>query len=198
MAFCGLLDPRAVGMKATMDANDPPDDTIREEESPYFVGTPCGAESHDNLCEREATLSPDLLTAIGTAEGFGSALLTVLVFLVPSYPGTQELSLIVMITLMGLGMGLGIGGIRFGKGDGRVLAWCSVVVLSLLFFAFVGKSVRDKVKQSSSGLTGLLPPKLGKPARFRATSPHHKLHHPSTIIFCTPAALAKSSSVTSR
>ena len=31
-----------------------------------------------------------------------------------------------------------------------------------------------------------------------AGSPHHLASHPSTITFCTPAALAKSSSVTSK
>ena len=37
-----------------------------------------------------------------------------------------------------------------------------------------------------------------KEARFRASPSHHLATHPSTITFATPAALAKSSSVTSR
>jgi hypothetical protein len=36
----------------------------------------------------------------------------------------------------------------------------------------------------------------GKDTRFRAPSPHQQLTHPATITFATPAALAKSSSVT--
>jgi hypothetical protein len=38
--------------------------------------------------------------------------------------------------------------------------------------------------------------KSGEDARFRAPSPHHRLTQ--TITFATPAALEKSSSVTSR
>ena len=41
-------------------------------------------------------------------------------------------------------------------------------------------------------------PKSGKAARFRVPSPQHLATHPSTVTLATPAAFAKSSSVTSR
>ncbi len=41
-------------------------------------------------------------------------------------------------------------------------------------------------------------PKSGKAARFRVPSPQHLATYASTVTFATPAALAKSSSVTSK
>src|SRR5438046_2409932 len=95
---------------------------------------PMKTAPHKDTDERGPTAS-----VAGCVEGYLALMLIVLAFLAPSvdHPGNP----IGHAVYIGIAFGLALGGVRFGKGGGRLAAQVALSVLSLWLLAVLAVSI---------------------------------------------------------
>jgi hypothetical protein len=83
----------------------------------------------------------DARGSIASAEGYLALALIVLAYLAPGVDHPSNDRVIIGAVWTGIAFGLAVGGVRFGKGGGRLAAWVALGVLSFLLLAVLAASL---------------------------------------------------------
>ena len=83
----------------------------------------------------------DARRSIASVEGYLALVLLVLPWLTPSIDHPSKDMIIGRAVYTGAAFGLALGGVRFGKGGGRLAAWVALIILSFWLLIVLALSI---------------------------------------------------------